>query len=171
MAIWKVTFDAGLSGTCTVRDEHGQRAGSLRPPAKQRPGSVVADGVEYEVSRGTALCGTLYVLRRPGSVMANAVLCRDGSGTEFSITWSGRECTLEPRLGWRRRLVLYESDRAVGSIAASRLLSRPVEVELPEEIALCVRLFVVALALSYWGEWSAGASPVLGGRSGAGPLG
>ncbi|MEN6368284.1 MAG: hypothetical protein ABFD77_01125 [Thermotogota bacterium] len=169
MAVWTVTFDAGLSGTCTVRDEHGQGIGSLRPPMKQRPGSVVAGGVEYEVSRGTALCGTLYVLGQPGSVMANAVLPRDGSEERLSIAWSGREWTLQPRFGWRRQLALYESYRAIGGIAASRLLTRPVEADLPEEIAPCVRLFIVALAFSYWGEWTPGASAVLGGRSGAGP--
>jgi len=57
---------------------------------------------------------------------------------------------LEATSPWRRPFELKEDDEVIGRIAPRSVFRREVEVDLPEDLPLEIRLFLVFLTLILW---------------------
>jgi hypothetical protein len=111
-------------------------------------GALAIDGARYRVYREAPLSGA-FVLAGAGGVLARAekpsVFRR-----EFVVRHAGREYTLRPRSMFRRAFVLLDGSREVGSLAPQSAFTRKAAADLPHDLPLPVRAFIVWLILVSW---------------------
>jgi len=111
-------------------------------------GALTIDHTTYRVYREALMSGA-FVLEHAGSVLARAekpsVFRR-----EFVIRHAGREYTLRPRSMFRRAFVLVEGSREVGSLAPTSAFTRKAAADLPHDLPLPVRAFIVWLVVISW---------------------
>src|SRR5688500_16933117 len=111
-------------------------------------GALRIDGETYRLSREAPLSGE-FLLERAGSVLARAekpsVFRR-----EFVLHHDGREYTLRPRSMFRREFALLVGSRQVGSIAPKSAFTRRAAADLPYDLPVPVRMFIVWLTVISW---------------------
>jgi hypothetical protein len=111
-------------------------------------GTLTIDGTTYQVYREALISGD-FILAGEGSVLALAdkpsVFSR-----EFVIRHGGREYTLSPESMIGRTYVLLDGPRQVGSLVPQGIFTRKTAADLPQDLPLPVRLFIVWLALISW---------------------
>ncbi|HEX4964068.1 MAG TPA: hypothetical protein VF173_24800 [Thermoanaerobaculia bacterium] len=108
--------------------------------------SLTIQGRPYTVYREGLMSGA-FILENEEGVVARASkpsAFRDS----FDVEHSGREYKLSYAHG--REFLFLENRRKVGSVARTRMLSRRTDVDLPEDLPLPVKVFVVWLALILW---------------------
>jgi hypothetical protein len=131
-----------------IHDGGGQTVGDVKVEANRERGTVTAGGTPRAVYRQGTFKGP-WVLEEDGVVVARAAKPSALKKT-LTIEYSGRTYTLKPRSAWGREMVLHEGDREVGSIAPEKMIVRRASVQLPEELPLQVKLFVVWLTMMLW---------------------
>ena len=108
-------------------------------------GELRIQGAVYRAHRDRAS----YVLESGNAVVARAErprrLCR-----EFVIEDSGRRYLLRAKSAIRRHFLLFEGSTQVGSICPEGIFTRSAAVELPQEIPLFLRVFMVWLVMTLW---------------------
>ena len=111
-------------------------------------GTLAVDGATYRVYREAPLSGA-FVLEGAGGVIARAekpsVFRR-----ELVIRHAGREYTLRPRSMFRRAFVLLDGSREVGSLTPRSAFTRKAAADLPRDLPLPVRAFIVWLMVISW---------------------
>ena len=111
-------------------------------------GELTIDGTLYRVSREAPLSGA-FVLEHAGSISARAekpsVFRR-----EFVIRHADREYTLRRRSVFGRTFVLLDGSGEVGSIAPTSPFTRQAAADLPQDLPLPVRMFIVWLTVISW---------------------
>ena len=111
-------------------------------------GALTIDGATYRLYREAPMSGE-FILEHAGSVLARAekpsIFRR-----EFVLRHAGREYTLRPRSIFRREFVLLDGSRQVGSIAPTSAFTRKAAADLPHNLPLPVRMFVVWLTVISW---------------------
>jgi len=118
-------------------------------------GTLQVDGERYDVYREGWASGA-FVLESHGEVLARAT--KPSAFERRLLVWhAGREYTLRARfLG--RQFLLFEGSSEVGRITPEGLLTRRAQVDLPAELPLPVRVFLVWLAVLMWKRAAAAAS-------------
>ena len=111
-------------------------------------GSLTIDDATYQVYREALVSGD-FVLAGADRVLALAekpsVFSR-----EFVIRHAGREYTLSPESMIGRTYVLLDGSRQVGSLVPGGYFTRKTAADLPHDLPLPVRLFIVWLTLISW---------------------
>jgi hypothetical protein len=111
-------------------------------------GALTIDGSTYRLYREAPMSGA-FLLEQAGSVLARAekpsIFRR-----EFVVRHAGREYTLRPRSIWGRAFVLLAGPRQVGSIAPKSTFTRHADADLPPDLPLPVRMFIVWLTMISW---------------------
>ena len=115
-------------------------------------GELTSGGATCWVYREVPLFGD-FVLEGPGGVLARAekpsVFRR-----EFMIRHAGREYTLRPRSLFRSAFVLLDGSREVGSLVPKSAFTRKAAVDLPPNLPVPFRMFIVWLTVISW-RWAA----------------
>lgn len=143
----KVIPRSWLSWDFTVTDES-------RPVAEigvawlRERGVLKVEGTTYEVYREGLVSGD-YVLEGGGSVLARARKL-GALRRAFSIEHQGRIYTLEAKRALGRAFRLLEGSRETGSIVPEGILTRRARADLPEELPLAVKVFVIWLTVIMW---------------------
>lgn len=105
-------------------------------------------GIEYKVSRENILGGN-YILESLGNVIAKAdkpsVLRR-----KFNISFLGVNYELSPKSILGSSFVLKKNDKEIGSIKRTYFLNRKTVVNLPDEIPIHVKSFMLWLVIIMW---------------------
>jgi hypothetical protein len=124
--------------------------------AWREKGAVTIQGTSYALYREGLMSGD-FVLESAGSVLARA---RKPSAFRrcFVVEHTGREYTLRAETAFRRRFILLDNSTEVGSISPEGSFSRRVTVDLPSDMLLPVRIFIVWLAVVLWKRESDAAS-------------
>jgi hypothetical protein len=111
-------------------------------------GALTIDDTTYRVYREGPMSGA-FVLEHAGSVLARAekpsVFRR-----EFVIYHAGHEYTLRRESMFRRAFVLLDGSRQVGSLAPKSAFTREAAADLPRDLPLPVRMFIVWLTVISW---------------------
>jgi hypothetical protein len=111
-------------------------------------GTLTIGGADHRVFREGMLSGD-FVLEAAGSVVARA--CKPSAfRAVFAVEHAGRRYTLRRESMLRRRMVLLEGDRTIGSLSPQGWFSRRAEVDLPSDLPLAARVFVILLAVILW---------------------
>ena len=131
-----------FSSGFTIRDATLQPVAELKLSGWGERGAVSVAGVEYKVSRQ----GVLFTLEKAGSVLARA----QETGPTFEIEHEGKQYILEEKVWfWGGEGVLYEGERGIGVVGQESSFSTVTRVELPEELPLVLRLFVIWLSVLF----------------------
>lgn len=114
-------------------------------------------------STATPIAGQAVHLRRAGlrhdaftleAVATGATLAsatREHSlRRDFTVEVGGRQMSLRAESAWRSGYALMEGDRAVGWVRPGATLGRGVEAELPDDLPLTARVFLLWVALLLW---------------------
>ena len=111
-------------------------------------GILTIEGTTYRVYREAPMSGD-FILEQAGSVLARAekpsLFLR-----RFLIRHAGREYTLQRKSVFRRSYVLLDGSREIGSLAPESLFTRKAAADLPLDLPLPVRMFVVWLTVILW---------------------
>jgi len=111
-------------------------------------GRFTWDGTEYQLSREGPWTGD-FLLMADDRVLARAtkdsVFLRS-----FTIRLDGRELRFRAAAWLFRRFELIEGDSVVGEIVPDHFLTRACTVDLPEDLAVPVRVFLFWLAAILW---------------------
>jgi hypothetical protein len=111
-------------------------------------GELTIDGATYPLYREAPISGD-FVLEHAGRVLARAekpsVFRR-----EFVIRHADREYSLRRESMFRRAFVLLDGSQQVGSIAPNSAFTRKAAADLPHDLPLPVRMFIVWLTVISW---------------------
>jgi len=146
--VWTLTPKHWFVWDFVAKDDRVQEVGHVRLSAWGERGSVVAGGLEYRISRERAV-GTAFILEGAGSAVARAEK-RSALRRTLALAHAGRQYLLRAPSVWRREMVLYDGDAEVGRVAAERAWSRRARADLPKDLPIEFRLFVVWLCFLLW---------------------
>ena len=122
-------------------------------------GTLTVGGVDHRVYREGMLSGS-FILEAAGSVVARAMK-PSAFRRAFVIEHGGRRYTLQAAAVFRRRMVLLDGEKIIGSLSPQSAFTRRSDVDLPRDLPLAVRVFVIWLAVILWKrESDSGAIPL-----------
>ena len=135
---WSWDF-AVLDGAQPIADIHLSRWGDK--------GRLTVQGSAYEVHR-EGWFGA-FVLEKGGAVLARAEKV-SAFHRSFAIEHEGLRYTLRAASVFGRSFLLVHGPRAIGSVSPAGMFTRRTLVDLPEELPLPLRVFIIWLALILW---------------------
>jgi hypothetical protein len=111
-------------------------------------GTLTVGGVDHHVYREGMLSGD-FVLQAAGVEVARATK-PSAFRHVFVVEHAGRRHTLRRASMLGRRMLLLAGDRPIGSLSPQGWFTRRAEVDLPSDLPLAVRVFVIWLAVILW---------------------
>lgn len=130
-----------------VEDEPRPLADISMNPFRDK-GALDIDGETYRAYREAKIFDA-FVLEGANGVLARA---KKPSifGRELVILHAGREYSLRPRSMFQRAFVLWQGSKEVGSIAPTSAFTRKAEADLPHDLSVPLRMFIVWLTMISW---------------------
>jgi hypothetical protein len=132
----------------TIFDENDEAIAAIDIGWMREAGELKLDGKSYRLFR-ESLFGGAFVIEEDGVELARAekpsALFRS-----FTVTNNGREYGLRAASPVERTFILSENGREVGTVRPVHALTRKAAIDLPEDIALPVRIFMTWLVLVLW---------------------
>ena len=139
--------DGWFSWGFTIFDDHKAIA-QIDLAWMREAGELYLDGSNYRVFREGLLSGA-FILEKEGRMLARAekpsALIRS-----FKVEYNDKIYTLEAESALRRKFVLRRGGQTVGSVRPENAFTRRAIIDLPVDIALPVRIFMVWLTLVMW---------------------
>ena len=117
---------------------------------------LTIEGKPYRAYREGLASGD-FILESAGSVVARAEKPSAWRRT-LLIRHDGREYTLQAAAAFRREFVLLAGSRQIGTLAPKGAFTRKAAVDLPDELPLPVRVFIIWLVAILWKRDAAGAA-------------
>jgi hypothetical protein len=111
-------------------------------------GELAVQGRSYRVYRERLMSGA-FILASAGSVLARAEK-PSAFRRAFIIEHAGRRYTLRARSPFQRAFELLDGSRLVGAISPEGIFTRRARVDLPEDLPLAMRVFILWLAVVLW---------------------
>jgi len=111
-------------------------------------GELTIADTTYGVRREAPMSGA-FVLEHAGSVLARAEK-PSFFRREFVIHHAGHEYTLRRESFFRRAFVLMNGSQQIGSVAPKSTFTREAAADLPHDLPLPVRMFIVWLTVILW---------------------
>jgi hypothetical protein len=111
-------------------------------------GALTVGNSTYRAYREGLFSGA-YVLESNGTVVARAH--KPSAWTRrLVIEFDGAQYELKPHSAITRGFKLHKGERVVGTLSPASFLNRKINVELPEDLPLLIRAFVVWLTILLW---------------------
>ena len=114
---------------------------------RERAEIVVGD-VTHRVFRERAMSGD-FIIEGSGREMARATKPSAFRDTMI-VHYGGHDYTLRKPSVWRRRFVLMDGERQIGSIAPDSAWSRQATTDLPHDWPVPIQAFVICLVIILW---------------------
>lgn len=111
-------------------------------------GVLTAGGVDYRVYREGAMSGK-FILEENGQPLASAEK-PSAFRRSFTVQHGNRTYKLQAEGAFKRSFVLLEQGRRIGSIVPNGVFTRKGTVDLPDELPLSVRVFLIWLTVILW---------------------
>jgi hypothetical protein len=131
----------------TLADESRSVAGITLSSWREK-GELTIDGGTYRVSREGMVSGD-FVLEGRGGTVARATK-PSVFRRELVIRYADRTYMLRPQSAFGRTFVLWEGSRELGSIAPHSAFTCKADADLPQDLPLTLRAFIVWLVLMSW---------------------
>ena len=132
----------------TIFDEAGRSIAAIDIRWVREAGEVRLDGRTCRIYR-EHLLGGAFVLEEDGKEVARAekpsALLRS-----FTVRHGGKQYVLQAASPVVRTFVLSENDHPIGTIKPEHALTRKALIDLPADMPLPVRIFMVWLVLVLW---------------------
>jgi hypothetical protein len=111
-------------------------------------GVLAIGGASYNVCR-EGLMGGRFILELNGTQLAHAEK-PSALHRFFTVQHEGKTYTLKAESAFRRTFLLLEDNQQVGSIAPAGMFTRKARVDLPDELPLPIKLFLLWLTVILW---------------------
>ncbi len=125
-----------------------QAVGNIDISCWREKALLTVQGVDYRVYREGLMSGD-FILASGESVLARAKKPSALRRT-FIIEHGGRHYTLRAKSAFQRAFELLDGDRVVGSVSPRGIFTRRAAVDLPEDMPLFVKVFIIWLAVILW---------------------
>ncbi len=139
--------DGWLSWNFTIFDDRRAIA-KIDLAWVREAGELHLDGVKYRVCREGILSGA-FVIEKEGLVLASAekpsALIRS-----YTLHYNNKSFILGAASAMQRKFVLREGGQQVGSVWPENAFTKKAVIDLPADIAMPVRIFMVWLTLIMW---------------------
>src|SRR5262245_12372513 len=144
-----------------VVSEGEEEVADIRLAMLREAGELVVRDKSYRVNREGIMSGA-FILQEGDMELARA---EKPSAFQrwFQVSHAGRSYALGAESAFRRKFVLRENGRLVGSVYPLNAFTRRCAVELPADISLPVRVFMVWLVIILWKRDSDSAAVVAAG--------
>ncbi len=109
---------------------------------------LTAEESVYRAARQGRL-GSPFVLEREGVTMASTDKMRTW-GRVIPVRWEAKRYELARESAWRRGYVLRDGGSAVGTIRPAGWATRRAVADLPDDLPLPVRMFIMWIVLAMW---------------------
>jgi len=119
-------------------------------------GVLIVRGSTYDVYREGLISGA-FLLESDGSILARAEK-PSAFRRSFELECGKKFYMLRAASAFRRKFVLIDGDREVGEIGPDRVFTRRATADLPEDIPLPVKVFIIWLVVIMWKRESDSAS-------------
>jgi hypothetical protein len=149
-----------FSWNFVVSDGEDQIA-DIRLAMLREAGELVVQNKSYRVNREGIMSGA-FVLQQDDVELARAEK-PSAFHRSFEIGHGGRRYTLGAESAFRRKFVLKENGHSAGSVYPVNAFTRKCAVDLPSDIPLPVRVFMVWLVIILWKRESDSAAVVAAG--------
>jgi hypothetical protein len=126
-------------------------------------GELTVEGFSYQVYREKLMSGA-FILEVAGTALARAEK-PSAFHRRFHIEYGDRKYVFQAKSVWGREFTLFDGHNEIGSVAPEGLLTRRAAVNLPDELALPVKVFILWLAIILWKRES-DSGPAAGGNGG-----
>jgi hypothetical protein len=111
-------------------------------------GVLTVRGASYPVFREGLMSGD-FILESAGSVLARAQK-PSAFRRSFIIKHAGEQYTLRAKSAFRRAFILLDGSREIGSISPEGIVTRRARADLPKDMLLPVKIFIIWLAVILW---------------------
>jgi len=128
--------------------ENDTEIGTIQFSGWREAGALTIKGSTYRVYR-ESLMGP-FLLAGTGAVILARAEKPSALYRTFVFQHVEKKYTLEAKFSWSTKFILLDSGRAVGSIYPEGTLKRKAMGDLPEEIPLPVRIFMLWLVMILW---------------------
>ena len=119
-------------------------------------GVLTVHGSTYDVYREGLISGA-FLLESDGSILARAEK-PSAFRRSFELECGKKIYMLRAASAFRRKFVLIDGDREVGEISPDGVFTRRATADLPEDIPLPVKVFIIWLVVILWKRESDSAS-------------
>jgi len=126
-------------------------------------GELTVEGFSYQVYREKLMSGA-FILEAAGTALARAEK-PSAFHRRFLIEYGDTKYVFQAKSVWGREFTLFDGQNEIGSVAPEGLLTRRAAVNLPDELALPVKVFILWLAIILW-ERESDSGPAAGGNGG-----
>ena len=131
----------------TIMD--GPRAvGEIDTSSWREKGVLTVQGVDYRVYREGVISGD-FMLASTESILARAKKA-SAFRRSFIIEHGGKVYTLRAKSAFRRAFELLDGNREVGSLSPRGIFTRRATVDLPADLPLFLKVFIIWLAVVLW---------------------
>jgi hypothetical protein len=114
----------------------------------QEKGVLAVGGSSYKVYREDLMSGH-FILELNGALLAHAEK-PSALRRSFTIQHEDKTYTLKAESAFGRTFLLLKNDRQIGSIAPAGIFTRKAMVDLPDELPLPVKVFLLWLTVILW---------------------
>lgn len=139
--------DGWFSWNFTIFDDHKAIA-KIDLAWVREAGELYLEGSNYRVCREGLLSGS-FIIEKEGLVLARAekpsALIRS-----FKVEYNNKSYILEAASALQRKFVLREGGQTIGSVRPENAFTKKAIIDLPADIAMPVRIFMVWLTLILW---------------------
>jgi hypothetical protein len=146
-AVLKLVPKHWFSWDFAVRDERGTVADIDISWWRER-GVLTVQGASHPVYRQRLMSGD-FILESAGSILARAWKS-SAFRRYFNVEHAGKQYTLRAQSAFRRTFVVLDGGFKIGSISPDGIFTRRASIDLPEDMPLPVRVFIVWLAVILW---------------------
>jgi hypothetical protein len=143
----RVTPRSWFSNTYLIAED-GVSVAALDLAVFREAATLLIDREEYRLYREGWASGD-FVLERNGAVVARATK-PSAFRNLFEIEYNGQRFTLQRESAWRREFGLYRGEGRIGALAPESTWSRVAQGELPADLPLAVRAFMIWLMVVIW---------------------
>ncbi|HNT44891.1 MAG TPA: hypothetical protein PKN85_10520 [Syntrophorhabdaceae bacterium] len=131
-----------------ILDENDQIIAGIDIRWMREAGELHLGGRSYRLFR-EGLFGGAFILEEDGMELARAEK-PSSLFRSFTVTAKGRAYRLHAASPVGRTFILSENDRTIGVIRPENAFTRKAVIDLPEEIALPVKIFMAWLVFVLW---------------------
>ncbi len=128
--------------------KNGESLADIDLSSWREKGALTVASSTYRVYR-EGLCSGAFLLESNGTVVARAH--KPSAWTRrLVLDFGGAQFELKPRSAFTRGFHLLKDERIVGTLLPASFLTRKINVELPEDLPLQIRAFIVWLTVMLW---------------------
>ena len=128
--------------------EHGRYIADIDMSSWREKGTLAIDDTSYDVYREGMVSGD-FILEDDGIEIAAAEK-PSAFKRMFHVHYANQVFTLKAASVFRRAIAVYADGYQVGMMEPRGVFTRRTDVDLPEELPLPVRVFMIWLAVVLW---------------------